>query len=134
MKKKKKKKPSVQFLELSKPPEVLELEKKINAAIRKAKLTGGEIRLFRHDDGTYGFQAELSASPGKKKDLDLLYELVMTHLSMTKRGRKRSVVRKIQAKYLLPEDLHQRIKKRAEEEEISASELVERCLKKAVGE
>jgi hypothetical protein len=129
-----KKKPMVRFLELSKPGEVAELEKKINAAIRKSKLSLGPIHLFRHEDGTYGFQAHVSATPGRKKDFDRLYELVMAHLPVTKRGRKPSDIRKIQAKYLLPEDLHQRIKEVAEANDISASELVERCLKKAVGE
>lgn len=128
------KKSMVRVLELSQTPDVLELENRINAAIRKAKLATGPIRLFHHHDGTYGFQAQLSASPGKKRDIDLLYRLVMEHLPVTNRGRRRSAIRKIQAKYLLPEDLHQRIKVLAEEEEISASELVERCLKKAMGQ
>lgn len=128
------KKPTVRVLELSQTPDVLELENRINAAIGKAKLAIGPIRLFRHHDGTYGFQAHLSASPGKKGDVDLLYRLVMEHLPVASRGRRRSAIRKIQAKYLLPEDLHRRIKVLAAAEEISASELVERCLKKAVGQ
>ena len=127
-----KKKTSVRILEISRPAEVEALEQKINAAIRKAKLQSGPIRLFQHDDGTYGFSAQFSASPGRKQDLDALYDLVMTILPVTKKGRRRSPVRKVQAKFMIPEDLHRRIKKRAEEEDVSASELVERYLSEAV--
>jgi hypothetical protein len=124
--------PKVRFLEPSRPAEVERLEAKINAAVRKAKLATGPIRLFRHDDGSFGFTTELSAVPGKKKDIDALYDLVMKLLPVTRKGRRRSPVRKVQAKYMIAESLHRRIKERAREEEVSASELVERYLQEAV--
>ena len=127
-----KKKPTVRFLELSRSSEVIALETRINSAVEKAGLTSGPIRLFQHDDGTYGFSAQVSASPGRKQDLDALYDLVMSILPTKKRGRRRSPIRKVQAKFMIPRDLHEQIKKRAEEEALSASELVERCLRKAV--
>ena len=127
-----KKNPKVRFLELSRSDEVERLEGKINAAIRKAKLVAGPIRLFRHADGSFGFAVELSASPGKKKDLDALYALVMKLLPVIRKGRRPSPIRKVQAKYMIAEDLHKKIKERAKEEDVSASELVERYLQKAV--
>lgn len=127
-----KKKVDVRVLELARPAEVLRLERKINAAIQRAKLKAGPISLFLHDDGSYGFSAKLSASPGHKRDLDALYDLVMSILPVTKKGRPRSPVRKVQAKFMIPEDLHRRIKQRADEEDVSASELVERYLSEAV--
>jgi len=125
-------KTKVRTLELTRPPAVLALEEKINTALQKEKISGGPIRLFQHDDGSYGFSANFSATPGEKKCLDALYDLVMGMLPVTKRGRRRSKIRKVQAKFMLPEELHKRIKDRAKDEDISASELVERFLSEAV--
>lgn len=108
-------------------PALQEREAAINAELRERFPGAGPVRLLATENGEIAVKMTMVVSPGGKALLDEVYRFVMTRIGES-RGRKPGEQR-VQVKYHLPAELHQRVKDAARKARVSASDLVAAYLK-----
>lgn len=101
-----------------------ELEKAINARLRKINPDYAIANLKRNVEGKYDFRLKVSVDPRHFYEIRDVLREVLGSLPAD---------RQVQAKYYLRQSLANEIKKRAEDEGVTQSQYVSRCVAERIG-
>lgn len=121
----------VKFMELESTSRLRTLEKKIASALAGKGYPGLSVRLFQDQAGRIGYSAQVVASAGGKRALDLIHRMVCD-LTGVKRGRPPAEPTH-QVKCRIPESTYRRLLAESKRRKSTPSTLLREWLEKHVG-